>query len=37
MRVRLCADPRFRYVLVESKFTPGKKVWRLVLVEREKA
>lgn len=35
MRVRLCSDPRFRLVLVESKYVPGSKVWKIELVERK--
>lgn len=31
LKIRPCADSRFHLALVDSKLTPGKKVWKLKL------
>jgi hypothetical protein len=33
-RTRPTHDPKFQFVLVDSRFVPGTKAWKLVQVER---
>ena len=31
-KIRPCSDPRFQFVLIDSRLNPGTKAWKLMLI-----